>query len=185
MKIVHYLLLMLPVVLGTSCSHKFNADVQDLNFYQWNLWLDAGAEQADGLPSCGWEELHRGKGKLVRIPAALEEHFPEQEGGAVYWYHCRFTLPEQWEGRPISLVFEKAGPFLEVFLNEKEVGSFRGEEGAFELDVSESIFYVRDNHLSIKVVNGGEYTSGQPDGITGTILVVPGSGEKKEQESTE
>jgi len=137
------------------------------------------------IPSCGWEELHRGKGKLVRIPASLEEHFPEGEGAAVYWYHCRFTLPEQWEDRPISLVFQEGGPLLNVFLNEKKVGSFQGEEGAFELDVSENIFYVRDNHLAIRVVNAEGFAPGKPNGITGTILVIPGSWEKEVEESTE
>ena len=177
-----YLLLMLALVLGVSCSHKYSGDVQDLNFYQWNLWQDTGADPESELPSVGWEELHRGMGKLVRIPASLEEHFPERAGAGVYWYHCRFTLPEQWEDRPISLVFEEAGPFLSVFLNEQKVGSFRGGQGPYELDVSERIYYIRDNHLSIRVVNDGGLRSGSPAGITGTILVVPGPSETEEQE---
>jgi len=185
MRKVQYLLIMLPMVLGISCSHKYNAEVQDLNFYQWNLWQDTGADPEVKLPTVGWEELHRGKGKLVRIPASIEEHFPDSQGAGVYWYHCRFTIPEQWEERPISLVFEEAGPILNVFLNEQEVGSFQAEQDAFEQDVSESIYYIRDNHLSIRVVCSEGLKPGKLSGITGTILVIPGIMEKEELEETE
>ena len=171
MRKVLYLLSMMFIVLCASCSHKYDSSVLGLEFYQWNLWQDTGADPEDDLPSCGWEDLHRGLGKLVRIPASLEEHFPGSEAKAVYWYHCRFTLPEQWKDNPISLVFEEAGPFLKLFLNQEPVGSFQGEKGSFELDVSESIYYTRDNHLSIRISTAAEETAGKLNGITGTILV--------------
>lgn len=171
MRKLTYLPLILSLLLWNSCSHKFDSDIHSLGFYQWNLWQDTEAEPGDELPSCGWEDLHRGMGKLVRIPAPLEEHFADSEAETVYWYHCRFTLPEQWEDKPISLLIEEASPIISLFLNEEEVGSYKSEKGPFELDVSESIYYVRDNHLSIRISNPWDGVQGELTGITGNILI--------------
>jgi beta-galactosidase/beta-glucuronidase len=151
MRYLRFSALGLLLALATSCSHKFDSNVLDLNFYQWNLWPDTDANPEEGGPGCGWEELHRGTGKLVRIPALVQDHFPGEGGAEVYWYHCRFTLPEHWEDKEVSLRFESVGPFTEVYLNQDPVGSHRGEQGEFEIDVSEVIYYTRDNHLAIKV----------------------------------
>ena len=166
-----YLPLILSLLGMTSCSHKFDSNVHSLDFYQWNLWHDSGSVQGDELPSCGWEDLHRGMGKLVRIPAPLEEHFPDSGAKGVYWYHCRFTLPEQWEDQAISLIIEEAGPIISLFLNEEKAGYFAGGNGPYEVDVSERIYYVRDNHLSIRISNPPEAEQGTAIGITGNVLV--------------
>ncbi len=65
------LLLTMFMLLWVSCSHKYDSDIHNLDFYQWNLWEDAKAGPEEDQPSCGWDDLHRGKGKLVRIPATL------------------------------------------------------------------------------------------------------------------
>ncbi|MEA3460911.1 MAG: hypothetical protein U9R49_03455 [Bacteroidota bacterium] len=175
MRKIHFLLISLSIMLMGSCSHKFDSNTLGLEFYQWNLWQDSEAEPGDDLPSCGWDNFHRGKGKLVRIPASLEEHFPGLENSDVFWYHCRFTLPEQWENKQISLIFKEAGPSVEVFLNEEHVGSYQDEDGAFELDVSNSIFYTRDNHISIRISDAQVETAKKLNGITGTILMKSGT----------
>jgi beta-galactosidase/beta-glucuronidase len=171
MRKLQYLFLMLLMVLLGSCSHKFDSNILDLEFYQWNLWEDTEAEMGIDLPSCGWDDLHRGKGVLVRIPAPIEEHFPDAKDTDVFWYHCRFTLPEQWEGRAISMVLEGAGPHIKLFLHQEAVGSFQNEDGAFEMDVSEVIYYTRDNHLSIRVSDIQAGGPGKLNGITGTVFV--------------
>ena len=175
MKKLIYLPLLLSFLLCAACSHKYDSDVLGLEFYQWNLWQDSGAEARTDDPSCGWDELHRGKGLLVRIPAPIEKHFSDREDTDIFWYHCRFTLPELWEDKKIVLVFEDAGSFLKVFLNEDLVGSVQGGNGGFELEVSDIIYYTRDNHLSIRVSGVKGETDGKLNGITGTILVKPGT----------
>ncbi|MDF1575887.1 MAG: hypothetical protein P1P86_11935 [Bacteroidales bacterium] len=185
MKSRSYLITMILLLAGSSCSHKYDAGTLGLEFYQWNLWQDTGADPGNELPSCGWEELHRGMGLLVRIPATIEEHFPGTEEPGVYWYHCRFTLPEQWDGRPVSLIFKETGPTAFVFLNEIRAGFFQGEEGVFELDVSESIFYTRDNHLSLRISTSGGVKSGKHSGISGTVLVQPATGKEEIRKLTE
>lgn len=163
------LTILFPLVLfATACSHKFDSSVLDLNFYQWNLWPDQEAAFLENAPSCGWEELHRGNGKLVRIPAMTRDHFPNEEGTNVFWYHCRFTLPEDWEEKEVVLRFEGVGPMAKAFLNEVPIGSFSGAEGDFDIDVSEVIYYTRDNHLAIQV-SDSESLDSNALGISGTV----------------
>lgn len=145
-----------------SCSHKYNSGALDLSFYQWNQWPDEDAKwSSDSVhflpgelaraemnpPTCGWEVLHRGNGKLVRIPAFIEGY------KGVSWYHCRFTLPDLWNGRRIGLKFEAAGPRVEVYLNETLVGGHTGDNGSFDLDVTGIIYYTRDNQLAIRITD--------------------------------
>jgi hypothetical protein len=71
---------------------------------------------------------------------------------------------------------EDAGPHIKLFLNQDAVGSFQNEEETFEVDVSEIIYYTRDNHLSIRVsdIRVSDIQEGIPgklNGITGTVLV--------------
>ena len=162
-----------------GCSHKYDSNVLDLNFYQWNLWHDQDAALEDEAPSFGWEDLHRGSGKLVRIPALIKDQYPGEQGAGIYWYHCRFTLPENWEDREIAFRFEGIGPILEVYLNEDPIGSNLANALDFELDVTDVIYYTRDNHLALRVIALDE-THFDSAGIVGTVLVksVPKESEK-------
>ena len=176
-KLVVILVPMLAAVFLGACSHKFAGDSLDLGFYQWNMWVEdqavTGFEEGPegkvkGIPSCGWEEFHRGKGKLVRIPALSREHFPEAGEGAVLWYHCRFTLPDLWEHRPITFRFEGLSHSVGVYLNEKLLELERTGAMSYEVEVSGSIFYTLDNHLAIRITGEGP----GPRGITGPVMVV-------------
>lgn len=147
------LALILPVS-QISCSHNYDPDTLDLGFYQWNLWYDVSSEQDQNEPSCGWEEMDRGIGKLVRIPAMAADHFQEfaeEKSRGVLWYHCRFTLPENWEDRKVSLQINGASPMLGVFLNQQQIADYRGNESFITMDVSDSIYYTRDNHLALRI----------------------------------
>jgi hypothetical protein len=168
--------ILLVLLLG-SCSHHYDSNTLDLSFYQWNLWPDTQASLHNSIPSCGWDVLHRGNGKLVRIPATVNEHFQDDEGQAsgirgdyagVSWFHCRFTLPELWEDQQIVLRFEKAGPGVAVYLNENLVGDHNGMDHAFEFDISEQVYYTRDNHLAVRITD----PNGEGGGITGNLTVV-------------
>lgn len=164
------------LILTLQCSHKYNSNELDLSFYQWNMWAgdlvsghDITSEPAP--PGCGWEEFNRGVGKLVRIPATFDTHFSDMENRGVLWYHCRFTLPELWEARTIHLAFEGAGPGVDLFLNEKLVESHMGNDTSFEINISEQVYYTRDNHLAIKVTDTEPGSNPGAFGIMGKIVV--------------
>lgn len=172
-KTYFHLLLLLAVAVFLvlpSCSHNYDPDTLDLGFYQWNFWYDTSAEAPGREPSCGWEDLHRGMGKLVRIPALASDHFKKKQDHGVLWYHCRFTLPENWEDRMISLVIRGAAPAVRLFLNEQQIAAYQGEDETFEMDVSDMIYYTRDNHLAIEIGTlSGKAWSGE--GISGGVSV--------------
>lgn len=173
---VRVLAIGLFLIWTVSCSHKYNSNELDLSFYQWNMWageVDAGKKVASvpASPSIGWDEFNRGVGKLVRIPASFESQFSENENKGVLWYHCRFTLPELWQARTIHLVFENAGPGVDLFLNEKFVESHQGDHTPFELNITDQVYYTRDNHLAIKVIDSEPGSDPGAFGIMGKIVV--------------
>ena len=167
----------LTCLLGHSCSHHYEPDTLDLTQYQWNLWPDQEAEwENDSLflppvdlsglpqnpPTCGWEELHRGNGKLVRIPATVEEHFWGENGHpfgisgdyvGVSWFNTRFTLPGEWEGRRIFIRFGSVRLRAEVYLNEELVGYDLIAGTPFEIEVTDRVYYTRDNHLAVRITD--------------------------------
>lgn len=160
-----YISCCLLFILIVSCSHDYESNSLDLGKYQWNMWPDpeAGAE-----PSCGWEVLNRGNGKLVRIPAVQDAHFSSEEQSQVVWFHVRHTLPELWEHREISLKFEGLSQEADVYLNDKLVGSIDGSDTPITMDISDRVYYVRDNHLQIRVKDSNPESCG----ISGNIIVV-------------
>ena len=173
-------LISMLAIFAVACSHKYDSNTLDLTFYQWNKWHDESAHEGNALdyhpPSMGWEAFDRGVGELVRIPSPVEER------GGVAWYHCRFTLPEEWKDTPIFLVFEGVAPVADVYLNEILVGKVRHAELPVEMEVTEPVNYTLDNHLAIRVIwkpdstgdhlqaeNGSSSTTGW--GVTDRIIV--------------
>ena len=167
---VPFFIAVLLLLIQSSCSHKFEPNVLDLDFYQWNLWYDTSEASQLQEPSCGWDDLHRGMGKLVRIPALARDHFQEKSEIGVLWYHCKFTLPENWEERKIELEITGAGPGVELYLNEDKIADFQGNLEVFTRDVSEVIFYTRDNHLALKISTtpGDDW---EEEGIAGGVVI--------------
>ena len=166
-------LILLLVALLAGCSHDYESNTLDLGFYQWNLWVDPYGEGESMAtneldpPSCGWEVLHRGNGKLVRVPALISDHYPSDEYSGATWFHCRYTLPELWDKKKVVLACESAGYRTDVYLNEQLAGSHLGSNTPFEIDLTEHIFYTRDNHLSIRITDP-EY---EKAGIPGTLVL--------------
>jgi hypothetical protein len=149
-----------------ACSHKYDSNTLDLTFYQWNKWHDISAHAGHTgdyhPPSVGWEALDRGVGELVRIPSVVEDT------GGVIWYHCRFTLPEEWQDTPIYLEFEGVTPVAQVYLNEALVGSIRHAEVPVEIEVSEPVNYTLDNHLAIRVIWKPDSSADHHRGVYGS-----------------
>jgi len=168
------------ILFLVACSHNYDSNTLDLTFYQWNKWHDKAAVKGHTrdyqAPSVGWEAFDRGVGELVRIPSEAIDT------GGVIWYHCRFTLPEEWQDTPIFLEFEGMAPVAQVYLNEVLVGSVRHTEVPVEIEVTGPVNYTLDNHLAIRVIwkpsnppdhNRGVYGSPSTTGwgVTGRIIV--------------
>jgi hypothetical protein len=89
----------------------------------------------------------------------------------VAWFHCRFTLPEQWEGRQVSMVFEGIDPVADVYLNEILIGTVQLSEDPYTIEVSDPIHYTLDNHLAIRVIWPSGGTPERAWGVTGKVIV--------------
>jgi hypothetical protein len=167
----HIVLALAPLLV--SCGNEYNSNTMDLGFYQWNFWTEVGADEDAVAPSCGWDEMHRGVGKLVRIPATAGEHFSKDYTG-VSWLHVRFTLPDPWAGKPISINFEGINGNTRVFLNGELVGVHPLTNDSFSIDVTGKIYYVRDNHLDIRIADPRPGLGG----VTGKIILEAASPEE-------
>ena len=59
---------------------------------------------------------------------------------------------------------------MELFLNEEKIAEFRSMPEPFIMDVSEVIFYTRDNHLALKISTspGDDW---EEEGIAGGVVI--------------
>ena len=168
------------VLISCSCHLRYDSDELDLSFYQWNKWSDtasvSGAAEGHPVPSCGWERFNRGMGELVRIPSTVDE----TEG--IIWFHCRFTLPEEWEERPAELKLEGIQPGVVIYLNEEYVGSFQWQGEPIEIKIADVVYYTLDNHLALGVFLPPGEPGPEETGITGKVWITSTPIEEGEQE---
>jgi hypothetical protein len=200
-----YISIALFAVLLTGCGHDYEGSTLDLSYYQWNFWPDKEASWSEEFvdisrlpstsleahkPTCGWDVLHRGIGQLVRIPATIQDHFKGEEGeefgvtedyAGVSWFHVRFTLPELWAGKNIELKVEGVRESMEIFLNEIPVGAYGIPSSPYRLDISEQVYYTRDNHLAIRIID----PVGRTGGITGNVILEAISTSAEQEEASE
>jgi beta-mannosidase len=68
-----------------------------------------------------------------------------------WWYRKRFSVPESFAGKRISLIFEGVDYFAAVWLNGKKLGEHEGCYVPFEYDVTADLSLGGDNQLTVKV----------------------------------
>ncbi|MCG8528577.1 MAG: hypothetical protein MI748_19525 [Opitutales bacterium] len=149
----------------------------ELKDLDWNLWLDTEAEwENDELylppvnlseiptnaPTCGWEDLERGKGKSIGIPATVEEHFWDRHGHSfgiagdyvgVSWFTTEFKVPEKWEGKRIILKFESVRMRAEIYVNRELAGYDLINGTRFEVDATDFVKYGELNQLAVRITD--------------------------------
>ncbi len=154
----------------SSCHLKYDSDELDLSFYQWNKWTDTLSFSAESgkvsPPSAGWDRFNRGMGELVRIPSRVSS------GEGITWFHCRFTLPEEWSERPVELKLEGIQPGVAIYLNEEYVGSFQWPGEPIVIKITGIVYYTLDNHLALGVFIPPGETAPEETGITGKAWII-------------
>ncbi len=103
-------------------------------------------------PSRGWDVLHRGNGKnWSGYLRSWDLNFTPEEQSSVTWFDLS-PYPALVVGREgYSLSFEGVKSLGKVDPNQELVGVYLGEKSPFTIDITEMVFYVRDNHLAIRV----------------------------------
>ena len=161
----------------------------------WSLWPDTAASwEEDELflpddvnlselpvnpPTGGWQVLRENPGKIITLPATVEQYFWGKFGYRPYqdeyyfekddlqvkngnykgvsWWWRDFTIPESLEGKRITLQLRGARLRVEIYVNEILVGYHIIAETSYQCDISNAIHTGQKNQLAIRITNpGGE-----------------------------
>jgi hypothetical protein len=150
---------------------------QDISMNNWKLWLDTAAVwQSDplfappvdvsklpmNLPTGGWDRMEKASGKIVHLPATVEEYYWGKNGNAfglsgnylgVSWFSSSFTVPLNQQGKILRLQFEAVRFRAEIFINKKLVGYDLVNSTPFEIDISDHIKYGTANEIAVRITD--------------------------------
>ena len=135
---------------GTGCD----------DMVEWDFYCTGGRNSGKwtkiGVPSC-WEL--QGFGTYQYGMRFYGKEKPEGIADEKGLYKYEFTLPKEWEGREVMLVFEAAMTDAKVTINGRKGGSHQGGFYRFALDVSDRIFFgTKKNRLEVEVAKESEDT---------------------------
>ena len=113
---------------------------------------NAGTWTKIGVPSC-WELQGFGTYQygMRFYGKAMPEGIADEKG----LYKTEFSLPEEWEGRQIQLVFEAAFTEIHVEINGRKAGNgtYQGGFTRHTIDVSDRVFFgKKKNRLEVEVL---------------------------------
>ncbi len=113
---------------------------------------NAGKWTKIGVPSC-WELQGFGTYQygMRFYGKATPEGIADEKG----LYKTEFTLPQEWEGRQIQLVFEAAFTEIRVQINGRKAGNgtYQGGYTRHTIDVSDRVFFgKKKNRLEVEVL---------------------------------
>ena len=151
--------------------------VNDLSNNKWKLILDENAEWInDSLylspvnianlqvnePTGGWKALSTAEAKIVHLPATVEQYHWGKNGNSfglsgnylgVSWFTTIVNIPASYKGKRVVLNFEGVRLRAEVFLNKQLVGYDLVNNTPFEVDITDSVLYGKDNEIAIRITD--------------------------------
>ena len=155
----------LLVLLGMAFS-AIHAQVETMRQYlsghgcddmvQWDFYCTDGRNSGKwtkiGVPSC-WELQGFGTYQygMRFYGKATPEGIADEKGQ----YKTEFTLPKEWAGRQIELVFEAAFTEINVQINGRKAGNgtYQGGFTRHTIDVSDRVFFgTKKNRLEVEVL---------------------------------
>ena len=130
---------------GTGCDDMVQWD------FQCTDGRNAGKWTKIGVPSC-WELQGFGTYQygMRFYGKATPEGIADEKG----LYKTEFTLPQQWQGRQIQLVFEAVFTDAKVTINGRKAGNglYQGGFTRHTIDVSDRVFFgKKKNRLEVEV----------------------------------
>ena len=155
----------LLVLLGMTFS-AIHAQVETMRQYlsghgcddmvQWDFYCTDGRNSGKwtkiGVPSC-WEL--QGFGTYQYGMRFYGKATPEGIADETGKYKTEFTLPKEWAGRQIELVFEAAFTEIRVQINGRKAGNgtYQGGFTRHTIDVSDRVFFgSKKNRLEVEVL---------------------------------
>ncbi len=118
----------------------------DLNG-QWLLVLDP---EDRGAKDRWYADGDHPEGITVEVPSVWDRWVPDYDG--VGWYFRTFTVDEKWLDRHVSVDFEAADYYTEVWLNGQPLGSHEGGYTPFSLPAGAAL-QAGENLLAVRLVD--------------------------------
>ncbi len=131
-------------------------DFDDSSWRVLNLPHDWSIED---LPNQGIFQLPGGKARIISGPFDSEALAGYNSGytvGGTGWYRKHFTLPEEVEGKVISILFDGVYMNADVWINGHHLGNHPYGYTAFEFELSGFLnFGDKENVIAVEVKNEG------------------------------
>lgn len=122
----------------------------------WRFYLGEKEEAwYKGFDDSCWEEVTLPHDWSVGLPFLAE--YSSGTGylaGGIGWYRVRFSLPEEYRGKKIRLLFDGVYKNSQVWCNSYYLGKRPNGYVPFDYDISEKVFFGEmDNEISVKVTH--------------------------------
>lgn len=167
----------LSLILVATASAQAGRWVTDLSNNDWTLRLDTAAKWQDdelfappvdvtklpvNLPTAGWAGLEKIAGKIVHLPATVEQYYWGNNGNlfgvagnylGVSWFTTKFNLPASLKNKRITLNFESVRFRAEVFINKKLAGYDLVNSTPFEVDITNAVVWGEENELAVRITD--------------------------------
>jgi beta-galactosidase len=112
-------------------------------------WQFTGADSNSILPEINSDAFVSASWQTVSVPHVFQTraHFDEITQG---WYRRDFSVPPEFSGKRLYLVFEGAATIADVYVNGKHLGQHRGAYTRFVFDATEDL-HPGSNNLAVRV----------------------------------
>ncbi len=115
-------------------------------------WQFVGAGGEATLPAVSSIDFERQKWETVQLPHVFQTraHYKELMQG---FYRRDLTVPPEWAGRRLYLMFEGAATIADVYVNGQHLGQHRGAYTRFIFDATAALHPGKDNALVVQIDN--------------------------------
>ncbi|MEC3908249.1 glycoside hydrolase family 2 TIM barrel-domain containing protein [Tamlana sp. 2201CG12-4] len=142
-------------LLFFNCSNSKNEPNQERIISNFNKDWKFIKQDSIETPLFYSKEINDSNWEDVSLPhtANVEPLITGQQWQGVCWYRKKFTLPKKFKDKHLALYFEGAMHTAEVWVNEKKVKKHKGGYLPFYIELTNDIYFDKENIITIKLSN--------------------------------
>ena len=118
------------------------------------LWGFRTDPKSEGL-ACGWQHGLPAPDSIP-VPASFADFYTDKEMREYcgdFWYQTEVFVPEEWQGKRVSVRFGCATHLATVYCNGVEITSHEGGFLPFTADITEVAHFGRENRIVVRMNN--------------------------------
>ncbi len=118
------------------------------------LWGFRTDPKSEGL-ACGWQHGLPAPDSIP-VPASFADFYTDKETREYcgdFWYQTEVFVPEEWQGKRVSVRFGCATHLATVYCNGVEITSHEGGFLPFTADITEAAHFGRENRIVVRMNN--------------------------------